>query len=339
MSILRSAVLRRIVRFLPVVAYGFVTGVVITVVRVMTASEPAIARLESLGAVLDDYRDPTGKEPFGQVYVKLKNWRGSLSDLELIGKIPNVSALCVDASRSRLRDGDVERLAGMPALKVLDISRTSITGTALSYLKGAKDLEKLWLDCTDITDADLHALSALSRLSTLGISRTRVKGQLVPIPEGVKAISLSGTPLEKLTLVSGVSRAALVELRLDDTCATDAMLEDVEKCPNLESLWLDRTQVTDRGLVRVGKLRKLIMLSLDDLEITDAGIEAIRPLSELRWLMLSGTKITDKGFVALGQLRKLEEAIHQRTVVTADGVQKLESRLGRSIGTGVPLPK
>ncbi|MGO9111271.1 MAG: hypothetical protein ACLP9L_18755 [Thermoguttaceae bacterium] len=271
----------------------------------MTANEPAIERLESLGAELDDYRDPTGKEPIGQLYATLKNWRGSSRDLELLGKIPKVSDLFVNASNSPLRDPDVERLAGLPALRVLDLSNTRITGTALRHLKGAKDLHQLWLRGTRIADADLDAIGELSRLSTLDISRTRVKGQLVAIPESVERLMLDQTLLEGLELVAGASRPALVDLRLDETPLTDTMLNDVEKCPNLGILWLQWTRVTDRGLVAVGRLRKLYWLRLDGLDITDAGLEALSGLSDLASLSLSRDRITDKGLDALAGLRKL----------------------------------
>ena len=83
------------------------------------------------------------------------------------------------------------------------------------------------------------------------------------------------TRLEKLNLVPGATRAALEDLRLDQTPVTDTMLNDVAKCPNLGILWLDWTHVTDRGLAVVGRLHKLIWLQLDGLDITDTGLEAI----------------------------------------------------------------
>ena len=127
----------------------------------MTASEPVVERLRSLGAEIEEYRDPDGEDARAVVFVKLRNWRGTSADIELLEKIPNVTDLCVDASHSRLGDSAVKQLAKVPRIKVLDLARTGITSAALAHLSGAKDLEKLYLLYTDITDADLHALSSL----------------------------------------------------------------------------------------------------------------------------------------------------------------------------------
>ena len=70
----------------------------------------------------------------------------------------------------------------------------------------------------------------------------------------------------------------LRELRLGETSLTDAMLKEVEKCPNLEILWLQWTRVTEVGLSVVGRLPKLMALTLDGLNITDASLERISGL-------------------------------------------------------------
>ena len=109
----------------------------------------------------------------GQVVVNLKGWHGSPNDLDILGQIPRVSVLCVDAFGSRLRDSDVERIAGIPSLKVIDLSKTEITAAAIGHLRRATDLRELWLFGTQITDADLAAIGGLNRLWTLGLERTR----------------------------------------------------------------------------------------------------------------------------------------------------------------------
>jgi Leucine-rich repeat (LRR) protein len=315
--------------------YGIVICSVFAFVPVVTADEPPIERLKALGAEIETYGDPSGNKPLEQVEVNLKHWRGSSVDLELLEKIPKYKSLGVDAPHSRLGDIDVKVLAKLPHLISLDLSRTNVTGAALSYLSAAKDLKRLSLRETGITDGDLVALNSMGRLSSLDLSRTHIKGRLGTLPDGLESLILSGTRLESLNLVPNGSRIALLVLGLDDTGATDTMLGDVEKCPNLVNLWLQGTRVTDRGLPTVGSLRKLEMLRLDGTAITDAGLEAIRPLSEMRWLTLSGTKITDRGLISLGRLKKLEDVILTQTTVTEEGIHKLETDLGRKIETGV----
>ena len=110
-------------------------------------------------------------------------------------------------------------------------------------LKRAEDLESLFLIDTNVTNANLDADRALNHLSTLDISRTNVNGQLTAVPESVRRLMVRQTRLEKLNLVPGATRAALEDLRLDQTPVTDTMLNDVAKCPNLGILWLDWTHL------------------------------------------------------------------------------------------------
>ena len=295
------------------------------------AVDSVIERLESLGAVLEDYRDPRGEDPDGQVVVHLRDWRGSRSELDFLGRIPRVTSLLIDASHSRLRDGDVERIVGIPALEVLNLSWTEITGAAISHLPRARGLIELCLRETEIGDADLEPIGELNRLWRLDLSRTRVSGQLVAIPESVADLMLTESPLEKLVLASEVSRPTLTCLRLGGTPITDAMLNEVEKCPNVSSLLLERTRVTDVGLSVVGRISKLQMLLLDCDDITDTGLERIHGLNNLRHLSLSFTKITDRGLDVLAGLRELESVIVSGSAVTAEGFERLESRLGRAL--------
>jgi hypothetical protein len=312
-------------------------GSTLLVSGVADAHDPdIIVRLKSLGAEIQEYGERKDGKPLPQIHIGLKGWRAPSSELELLTKLPPCDLLEISADHSTVDDNGVKVLASLTHLTRLSLSRTHITGKALLHLLAAKSsLASLSLRETGISDADLVPLSRMSHLTNLDLSKTRVKGLISVLPHSLESLELSGTRLESLSLVDKSQRTALVELRLDETGATDSMLTDVQNCPNLANLWLQDTRVTDRGLVRISGLRKLMMLRLDGLAITDSGLNAIRPLTEMRWLTLTQTKITDAGLVSLSGMKHLEDLCLLQTSATAEGVRKLESRLGHPVETDI----
>ena len=69
--------------------------------------------------------------------------------------------------------------------------------------------------------------------------------------------------------------------------------------PTLQSLKLDYTAVTDKGLEPLKQLPKLTELSLDNTNITDAAVEILRTLNSLRSLDLYHTRISKTGYETL----------------------------------------
>ena len=68
---------------------------------------------------------------------------------------------------------------------------------------------------------------------------------------------------------------------------------------HLQWLYLNGTEVTDRGLANLKRLDSLTLLHLADTQITDAGLEHLAALTNLRILHLSGTPVTDDGIEKL----------------------------------------
>ncbi|MGE0377413.1 MAG: hypothetical protein AB7I48_24610 [Planctomycetaceae bacterium] len=87
---------------------------------------------------------------------------------------------------------------------------------------------------------------------------------------------------------------------LKDTGVDDDDLVHFEELPNVATLNLSGTDVTDEGLKHLAAgPTKLSELILDETELTDTGIETIHELSQLSVLSLCGTKITDKTLAML----------------------------------------
>ena len=60
-------------------------------------------------------------------------------------------------------------------------------------------------------------------------------------------------------------------------------------------LLLDKTNVSDAGLIELGRLELLQTLGLNDTQVTDAGLKELAGLKSLQLLSLNNTQVTDVG--------------------------------------------
>ena len=84
-----------------------------------------------------------------------------------------------------------------------------------------------------------------------------------------------------------------IEFYSPDLC--DADLATLTSLRQIRRLSLDRTHVTDRGLVHLQKLAHLRHLSLDETKVTDHGLESLQACQALEFLSISRTQTTPAG--------------------------------------------
>ena len=109
---------------------------------------------------------------------------------------------------------------------------------------------------------------------------------------------------------------------------TNNSLRVLSDLDNLQSLELDRTQVTDAGLLHLSGLTNLKTLDLRRTRITDAGLVHLKGVTNLRLLDLSGCQnITDAGLVHIKGMTKLKNLNLYRTQVTDTGTAELKQSL------------
>jgi hypothetical protein len=125
----------------------------------------------------------------------------------------------------------------------------------------------------------------------------------------------------------------VTSLDLSDTAITDAGLDRVARLPRLEFLQLNRTSITDAGLAKLASLSRLKSLYLPGTSVGDAGMEAIQGLQSLELLYLTGTRVTDAGLVPIGKLDNLTDLMLSEAT-TDSGLRSLSGlkRL-RCLGT------
>lgn len=107
--------------------------------------------------------------------------------------------------------------------------------------------------------------------------------------------------LDKIKDPSAIKNVIAVRSEISD----DTVTKIVNRLPNVRSLNLGGTQVTDRGLVSLPQAN-LRALHLTNTLITDNGLKTLGTMIHLRSLSLGGTHITDQGLESLSGLRKLQ---------------------------------
>jgi hypothetical protein len=167
------------------------------------------------------------------------------------------------AEGTQLNDDDLEHLAGLPHLRVLDLGGQPISDAGVSAIAACRSLRNLYLAGTKITDQGFAQLGQLSQLEVLSVAKSGVTGK------GLQAIG----PLERLSVLSMGSCA----VRDDD-------LRQLVKFPGLEVLALPQSEITDAGLEHVGQVVRLRVLNLDGTAVTGSGFRHLYDLTELRML-------------------------------------------------------
>jgi len=251
---------------------------------------------------------------------------GQMTDAMLadIRRIEHLVRLDLSGSKA-VTDEGVRALAGLTALRHLDLGGTAITDRALHVLQTLPALESLALWGTRVTDAGINALSACEALRSVNLGGTRVGDAAVR--------ALAGKPhLHTFHSGHGLTDdglAAFHDWPIFKTWhggnETMALLS-YSAGPNYLNL---RGPFTDRGLERLQGLDGLFALNIDaaQLAITAAGIAALVPLPRLGWLAVDAkddwmphiaamprlrflgaqdTRTRDEGFVALSRSRSIE---------------------------------
>lgn len=130
------------------------------------------------------------------------------------------------------------------------------------------------------------------------------------------------------------SLRALPEVRsvyLDGTQVTDIATIELSELKHLKCLSLGDTAITDRGLVFLRALPQLEMLSLASTKVTDRGVAHLAELPNLTMLNLSGTSISDASLAQLQKIKNLKELFVTDTRISAAGVQTLKENLPNAL--------
>lgn len=197
-------------------------------------------------------------------------------------------------------------------LKILRIARCSITDVGIAQIGKLRSLEELDLNgCSNIGSAALAStLERLTKLSSLdvsycpGILRVSWQGKI----KALKSLELCYSGVRDAHLSRLTNLPALEELNLDSCPVGDwaiSHLADNNVVPNLHTLDLADTDLTDLGMVHLPKFENLTRLSLFYCNITNAGLQHLSSMTNLEVLNLDSREIGDDGLSHLRNLSRL----------------------------------
>lgn len=193
----------------------------------------------------------------------------------------------------------------------------------LPYLRRIQSMTLIGQDVPEDRFAKLEALTILEDLwldhAQFGdLSLAHLKGKA-----SLRRIALRHTSVgEGIEHLHGLS--GLEELDLNYTQVTDAGLVQIGKLSNLKRLNLYDTRITDAGLESLSQLPKLTHLQIGRTQITDAGLQSLKRLKTLELLDLTDSPVTDDGIVQLKELYRLESLILSGTAVSDAGLEYLK---------------
>jgi len=218
-------------------------------------------------------------------------------------------------------------IGNLPELRGLRLLSCGVSDERLESLSRLKNLKELELDGNPIRGSGLMWLDGLPELEVLSLNFCRLADhELTGFPRlpALRVLHLSGNQL-------GDAGLAII---------------GVADLPNLASLYISRTDITDAGLKALLPLKNLEDLNLTETRVDGTGLPALRSLPirsfrlsrtpldpgtlgsladfpHLRALDISGTRLTDDDLPVLDSLSHLVYLNVTRTRVSAEALDRL----------------
>lgn len=120
------------------------------------------------------------------------------------------------------------------------------------------------------------------------------------------------------------AHGAVTGVNLRGSWVTDTDLRRLAEYPELATLDLSLTHITDEGMAELKNLRNVIDLNLYYAEyVTDQGVAAIKDWKKLKRLNLHGTKTSDTALEHIAGITSLESLDVGSTMMTDVGLERL----------------
>lgn len=198
-------------------------------------------------------------------------------------------------------------------LRILGLARVPISDVGVEHLGKLSMLEELDINgCSNIGSIALgKALEKLTHLTSLdvsycpGILRSSWQGKI----KSLKTLHVCYSAVRDSHLSRLTNLPALEELNFDSCPISDWSIQhlaDNNVVPNLLSLDLADTDLSDLGMMKISKFTKLKRLSLFYCNLSNSSLRYLSSLSDLEVLNLDSREIGDTGLFHLRSLHNLK---------------------------------
>jgi hypothetical protein len=181
---------------------------------------------------------------------------------------------------------------------------------------------------TDFATIDFSAFKNLRLVMVRGGQVTDgLIEKLQAIPPGLEVLDVILAPVTDKAIVPLLKKQpSLKVVSLSATKISDKTVAELGKLKELHSVWLDETQITDKGLRHLAPL-PITHISAHATAISDAGLAALKDTTTLRTLFVEETKVTDVGLRELFGLHSLRLLGVDSTDVSDDGRKAIKAAI------------
>jgi hypothetical protein len=197
-------------------------------------------------------------------------------------------------------------------------------------MRDEMDSTVLEFEGPSFTDADLKSIPNLDNIQMLNLWDTAVTDHgcrellrarsLVEV--SIASDTLSGDVLQVLSQLPALRS---LQIHRGPKIGDDGVAY-LHGCVELRELYLEKTAITDRGLIEIGELPQVWSLILNDTTVSDDGCAALAEMRQLRLLSLNRTRVTGHGVAALRD-NKFFNVYLEGTPATDEGVIALAQRI------------
>ena len=239
-------------------------------------------------------------------------------------------------SQTSVTGPGLEHLRGMNSLQSLFLAETPLMDEGIAHIGQLKSLRELNLSSTRITDAGLAQLGDMPNLGRLELEGTLITDSAFKHLAGCPNLEFLSYDSQMITGDGLADLAALPNIQqlfLSDANLNENGWQALAQLKQVQAVYLDGAQVTDEELKKlVEAMPQLITLDLAETHVTDAGVACISQMPSLLLLDLRGTKVTDACLPALACCASLESVSLTNTAVTSDAVIQFANSLqGRAM--------
>jgi serine/threonine protein kinase len=162
----------------------------------------------------------------------------------------------------------VAKLAKLPNLSAIDLSRATFDDAAAGSLSACQRLQDINASSTSLSDEGVSNLARMKSLRNLALADTHVgnKGLIeLAKSKGLRGLSLRGDKKITNLGLQALEKMSLNDLNLESTCADDPALVYVAKIESLKTINLKKTNVTIKGVQELFRnCKNLTLVNLHD---------------------------------------------------------------------------
>ncbi|MCA9171912.1 MAG: hypothetical protein KDB23_29795, partial [Planctomycetales bacterium] len=302
------------------------------------AHQAAAAKLRELGASVSTYitASTDGNKvaaPMTSVQFS-ETWTGDVADLALLNELDYVASIVVQPhpqvahlpAETRplptVTDAWLKRFSGLSKLQLASLQNANVTGAGIVALCQCRELKQISLFSTTYDGEHIQQLTTLPGLESLSINAPIRASHVAQVGE-FPALQYFGISARE-SLGDGLTTFRADQLiTLNCEPASDALLNSLDRFPELAMLHVSGIEVTDQGLKSLAANMRLRLLVLRDTAVTDAGLAALRKLP-LHALTLKG-KFTDAAIPHLVTMPNLKQLEFEDATISDAAVESLRS--------------